>query len=126
MSIIGRMRRVCVFLLIIVAFGSRDTRAQNSASDPHVAYSYPAGCRQGTSCQVLVGGQFLRNVNDVHVAGSGVDVEIVVGPSEVRGHALEARVSTRNGLGERDVRVYCRRELSPHKIPSRVVVRHEG
>ena len=64
-------------MLFIVSLGADRAAAQISANDPHVAYSYPAGCRQGTSCQVVIGGQYLKNVNGVHIAGDGVDVEIV-------------------------------------------------
>ena len=73
----GRTRRRCLFVLIIVLFGANHATAQRNANDPHVAYSYPAGCRQGTSCEVVIGGQYLQNVSGVHIAGSGVGVEII-------------------------------------------------
>ena len=43
--------------------------AQNA---PHLAYVLPAGGQQGATFQVKAGGQFLPNVSEVYVSGSGV------------------------------------------------------
>ena len=37
--------------------------------DPHVGYVYPAGGRQGTTFQAVIGGQYLNNVSNVCVSG---------------------------------------------------------
>ncbi|REJ96330.1 MAG: peptidase [Planctomycetota bacterium] len=63
--------------LIIVSLGAAGAPAQSDTNDPHVAYSYPAGCEQGASIQVVIGGQYLENVNGVHIAGDGVAAEVV-------------------------------------------------
>ena len=47
--------------------------AQNA---PHLAYVLPAGGQQGTTFQVKAGGQFLPNVSEVYVSGSGVQVTV--------------------------------------------------
>jgi hypothetical protein len=47
---------------------------------PHAAYALPAGGQQGTTVEIVVGGQFLQNVADVYVSGAGVE-------STVAGHA---------------------------------------
>ncbi len=44
---------------------------------PRIGYVYPAGGKQGTSFQVLVGGQFLNGVSEVHISGAGVRAEIL-------------------------------------------------
>lgn len=43
---------------------------------PHVAYTLPAGGRQGTTVEVKVGGQFLPNVNAVYISGRGVEATV--------------------------------------------------
>ncbi len=43
---------------------------------PHVGYVYPAGGRQGTTFDVIVGGQFLNGVNGVLVSGPGVHASV--------------------------------------------------
>ena len=48
--------------------------AQNA---PHLAYVLPAGGRQGATFQVTTGGQFLPNVSEVYVSGSGVQATVV-------------------------------------------------
>jgi hypothetical protein len=43
---------------------------------PHAGYVYPAGGRQGTTFDVIVGGQFLNGVNGVLVTGGGVHASV--------------------------------------------------
>ena len=61
------MTRYSLLLLALPAF------AQNI---PHIAYLLPAGGQRGTTVQVILGGQFLPNVNKAYVSGAGVDVTI--------------------------------------------------
>lgn len=49
--------------------------AQQSA--PHIGYVFPAGGRQGTTVQVVVGGQFLDGVKAARFSGSGITAEVV-------------------------------------------------
>ena len=51
--------------------------AQSRGRNPHLSYVYPAGCERGMTCEVVVGGQYLQEANDVYVSGDGVKVEIV-------------------------------------------------
>ena len=44
---------------------------------PQIGYVYPAGGQQGTTFTVEVGGQQLRDVDQVRVSGSGVRVSVV-------------------------------------------------
>ncbi len=41
---------------------------------PQIGYVYPAGAQQGTTVEVIVCGQKLRNVNNVSISGEGVEV----------------------------------------------------
>ncbi len=45
---------------------------QPTVRKPSIGYVYPAGARQGTAAEVIVGGQFLRGVTGAHVTGEGV------------------------------------------------------
>jgi hypothetical protein len=58
-------------ILLVLAF---TVRAQNT---PHLGYVYPAGGRQGTTFQVVVGGQFLVNVTNAYVSGGGVRAKVI-------------------------------------------------
>ena len=64
-------------VVMIVASGPRRATGQNRARNPHLAYVYPAGCERGMTCEVVVGGQYLKNANEVYVSGDGVQVEII-------------------------------------------------
>jgi len=43
---------------------------------PHIGYVYPAGGQQGTTVQVLIGGQHLDGAFALHVSGEGVEAKI--------------------------------------------------
>ena len=59
---------------------------------PHVGYAYPAGARQGTTVQVLVGGQFLNGVSEVRLSGEGVQASnIQFGRPLSNMHLMELR-----------------------------------
>jgi len=58
-------------LLVSPAAGQANRR------EPYIGYLYPAGGQQGTTFQVLVGGQNLQRVSDAYVSGSGVHATVV-------------------------------------------------
>ncbi|MBU8901953.1 MAG: hypothetical protein KOO69_04365 [Victivallales bacterium] len=41
---------------------------------PEIAYVYPAGGQQGTTIEVIVGGQRLRDVKNMSISGGGVEI----------------------------------------------------
>ena len=49
-----------------------DAPGQSASRDPHIGYIFPAGGKSGGVVTVLVGGQYLRNVRDVHISGDGI------------------------------------------------------
>lgn len=51
--------------------------AQRGPQDPHLAYAFPAGCQQGQTCEIVLGGQHLREASSAHISGEGVTVEVV-------------------------------------------------
>ncbi len=50
---------------------------QSNTGEPEIGYLYPAGARQGTVVRVLAGGQNLRDLKGVLVAGEGVKGSVV-------------------------------------------------
>lgn len=57
--------------------GTQTAAAQSIGRNPHLAYMYPAGCERGMTCEVVIGGQYLKDADEVFVSGEGVEVEIV-------------------------------------------------
>lgn len=45
--------------------------------EPRIGYVYPAGGQQGTTIEVLVGGQYLDGARQVLVSGAGVTAEVI-------------------------------------------------
>ena len=75
------------------------------AQDPHVAYVYPAGCQRGQSCEVIVGGQHLKDATEIFIAGPGRQCEHhqMVSSADCRRiqqFADEAFASSRNADGQ--------------------------
>ena len=68
---------LCLTFAVIVLGIAANGLAQTSGKDPHLAYAFPAGCQRGTECEIVVGGQHLKEVTEVYVSGSGVQAEIV-------------------------------------------------
>jgi len=52
-------------------------RGQPAGREPHVGYLYPAGARQGSTVEILAGGQQLAGPVDVHVSGQGVRAKVI-------------------------------------------------
>jgi len=50
-------------------------RAQDSS--PKIGYLYPAGGQQGTTVELVVGGQHIHNVSEAYLSGQGVKAEIL-------------------------------------------------
>jgi len=67
-------RRLSILALLVLCVAI--CRAQTS-TQPHVGYVFPAGGCQGTTFEVLVGGQYLRGAVEPHVTGEGVEASVV-------------------------------------------------
>lgn len=68
--------RLAAGLTLLLA--TSGTQAQEFA--PHLGYVYPAGGQQGTTFEVAFGGQYLVEVTDAYVSGTGVRAVVI--PSE--------------------------------------------
>jgi len=67
-----RWRMVCV----VVGLAVTCWPALAQQFTPHAGYVYPAGGRQGTTFEVIVGGQFLDGVSTAVVSGPGVQAAV--------------------------------------------------
>jgi hypothetical protein len=62
---------------LALAFALVVSAAQAQQSNPHIGYAYPAGGRQGTSFQVVVGGQYLNGATNSLISGAGIYSKII-------------------------------------------------
>jgi hypothetical protein len=69
-----RQKAILATAALLVATSS--LRAQKT-SPPHIGYVYPAGGEQNTSFEVIVGGQHLKETNEIYISGGGVNTEVV-------------------------------------------------
>ncbi len=70
-------RAATMTALLAAALGAATTTAQVRRRAPEIGYVYPAGGRRGTTVEVVVGGQALRNVVAARVSGTGVHAELI-------------------------------------------------
>jgi hypothetical protein len=71
-------RRASIWVMVWITLLATDAaRAQTVKRDPHIGYLYPAGGQRGTTVQILVGGQFLRNCKQLYISGEGVSGKVV-------------------------------------------------
>ena len=68
-----RYQNACVMTLLACCA----TFAPAQQGTPHAGYVYPAGGQQGTSFEVVVGGQFLNGVSGALITGNGVSVSVL-------------------------------------------------
>lgn len=66
-------RHTAILAIVLLASGAQSARAQTAS----IGYVYPAGGRQGTTFQAVLGGQGLDGVNRAWISGSGVKARVV-------------------------------------------------
>jgi len=72
-----RTRFCSLFVAAVCLFIGPFTPAQQPrANTLHIGYVYPAGGQQGSTLEVVIGGQFMAGVTNVHVSGGGVQAII--------------------------------------------------
>ena len=59
--------------------------------DPHIGYVFPAGAKTGTTTEVLIGGQNLRDVSKVVVSGPGMSARVLKAYKPLRNFDKEQR-----------------------------------
>ncbi len=60
-----------------LVFAAPAALAQQRPLTPHLGYAFPAGGKQGTTVQIVVGGQALVSPSAVYISGSGVRASVV-------------------------------------------------
>ncbi len=80
-----------IMMLVLGMMGLIASHAQAQAVNraPRIGYVYPAGGQQGTTFQVLVGGQFLHGCSQTHFTAPGVTAKIIDKYRPLRLFALE-------------------------------------
>lgn len=73
----ARKALVAVAATLLVCAGAAAQDDARDARTPGVGYVCPAGGRQGTVFEVVVGGQFLGGVRAAHVTGQGVHARVL-------------------------------------------------
>jgi hypothetical protein len=73
----GLQPAVSQVFCLALAFALVVSAAQAQQSNPHIGYAYPAGGRQGTSFQVVVGGQYLNGATNSLISGAGIYSKII-------------------------------------------------
>jgi hypothetical protein len=71
-----KLLKILSILVGIIACGIAATAAPNS-EEPYIGYAYPAGGEAGTTVQVTVAGQRLRQIDEVTFSGNGVHGKFV-------------------------------------------------
>lgn len=69
--------------------------------EPHIAYVFPAGAQSGTTAEVLIGGQNLRNTSQVVVSGADVSARVLKVYRAVRRFDKEQREEIQRRIAAR-------------------------
>ena len=64
-------------LLVAMTVFVANAWGQSNKREPHIGYLYPAGAQQGTTVQILAGGQSLNGASNVYVSGEGVHASVI-------------------------------------------------
>ncbi|MGD0552022.1 MAG: PPC domain-containing protein [Sedimentisphaerales bacterium] len=67
-------RRLLIVVLVLYA---ANAQGASNERDPHIGYLYPAGGQQGSVIKITVGGQFIKDANEVYVTGQGVHGSVI-------------------------------------------------
>jgi len=112
MTTVYRLVSVAVLLCAANAWG------QTSARGPHIGYVFPAGGQVGSVVQIMVGGQNLRDVQEVYVTGEGVQASEIQYVGRLRLKADQARE-----LSKQIARLWKRK---PGEVAAAVAAMDEG
>ncbi len=73
---------------------------QTASREPHIGYIYPAGGRQGTTFNIIVGGQFLGGADDAWISGEGVSAKVIEHFRPLRNLTPEQRTALQDKMVE--------------------------
>ena len=64
-------------LIVVLALYAANAQGASNEREPHIGYLYPAGGQQGSVIKIAVGGQFLKDANEVYVTGQEVHGSVI-------------------------------------------------
>ncbi|MGD0573592.1 MAG: PPC domain-containing protein [Sedimentisphaerales bacterium] len=64
-------------LIAVLALYAANAQGASNEREPHIGYLYPAGGQQGSAIKITVGGQFIKDANEVYVTGQGVHGSVI-------------------------------------------------
>jgi len=64
-------------LVIALLSVASNVFAQTASDDPHIGYVFPGGGCRGTTFEVVVGGQHIKEVTEAFISGGGITAKIV-------------------------------------------------
>jgi hypothetical protein len=64
-------------LIVVAVLYAANAQGASNERDPHIGYLYPAGGQQGSVIKITVGGQFIKDANEVYVTGQGVHGSVI-------------------------------------------------
>lgn len=67
-------RRLLIAILVLYA---ANAQGSSNERDPHIGYLYPAGGQQGSVIKITVGGQFIKDANEVYITGKGAHGSVI-------------------------------------------------
>jgi len=67
-------RRLLIAVLVLYA---ANAQGASNEREPHIGYLYPAGGQQGCVIKIAVGGQFIKDANEVYVTGQGAHGSVI-------------------------------------------------
>jgi len=123
MTVSIRTSLITITVCAVTAWGQPNQRT------PHIGYIYPSGGQRGTTFQIIVGGQYLRGVSDVHVSGKGVRAKVIKHYRPVFNIDKEQRQALIKRLKElRDERLeqWPRRDRGTRRAVNKTVKQNNG
>jgi hypothetical protein len=89
-----------ILLTILAVLHATAAFAQPGPREPRIGYVYPGGGRQGTTFEVLVGGQGLQGASELHVSADGVTGTVLHHYRPIRNISAEQRQAIQQRLRE--------------------------
>lgn len=88
-------------MAVLVLLAPRLPGQAPAARDPHIGYVFPAGAQRGSSVEVLIGGQVLRNATQVVFSGADVTARVLKVYRPVRNFDKEQREEIQRQIAAR-------------------------
>jgi hypothetical protein len=115
------------FAVLLLAAGLAVSAAAQALREPHIAFIYPAGVQRGTTCDIVIGGQYLDGAAGLYIHGGDLPATVTrhykfLTPQQLNGlrnelerlDALEAGAKTNAAQKAEAARLRTRLETTLH------------